>query len=97
MSPMALIVEQLGDAAAFSDGMADYAYSTRTAVAGRTEPHPELHDRLILAVGGMQGAGQAQVIFKLKSGEVQWLPKGGIHSVSNTADTACSFITFEFP
>jgi hypothetical protein len=60
-----------------------------------------LHDRLILAVTDMQvvdqAAGQAQVPLKLKSGEVKWLPKGGNHSLSNTGDTACSFLTFEFP
>jgi hypothetical protein len=113
-----VVVEQLGDAAAFTDAMADYkvheaalasvleqpgmrAYSTRMAVTGKTEPHPELHDRLILAVTDMQvvdqAAGQAQVPLKLKSGEVKWLPKGGNHSLSNTGDTACSFLTFEFP
>lgn len=113
-----IVLERLGDAATFSEPMADYkmhdaalgpifeqpgmrAYMTRMAVAGRTEPHPELHDRLIVAVTDVQLAdkamGQGPVTLKLKSGEVKWFSKGENHTLSNTGNAACSFITFEFP
>jgi hypothetical protein len=77
------------------------AYATRMSVAGRTEAHSESHDRLIVALTDVQLADKTPerdgLTLNLKSGEAKWLSKGGIHALSNTADAACSFITFEFP
>ncbi len=77
------------------------AYATRMSVAGRTEAHPESHDRLIVAITDLElldkTPEQGASTLKLKSGEVKWLAKGGTHTLSNTGNAACSFLTFEFP
>ena len=77
------------------------AYITRMAAGGRTEPHAELHDRLIIAVTDVQleeqATGEGSVTLKLKSGDVKWFSKAENYALSNAGETVCSFITFDFP
>jgi quercetin dioxygenase-like cupin family protein len=41
--------------------------------------------------------GQAPGPFRLKSGEVRWLPAGSAHTLANTGDKPAKFVTLEFP
>jgi len=75
-------------------------YVTRLASGGRTEPHEEKFDRLIVAVTnlhlGHQFDERNQTETSLKAGDVRWIAKASDRSIVNLAGTACSFITIEF-
>lgn len=77
------------------------AYATRMEAAGETHPHRELHDRLLVALTDIQlvdlSPEYGSLTLNLKAGEVKWLPKGGVHILSNEGKTDCTFHTFEFP
>jgi hypothetical protein len=76
------------------------AYTLRLAAGGRTEAHDERYDRLIVAVtdlhleDALDGPQPKQVL--LKRGEVQWIPHGSDHAITNTGTEPCTFITIEF-
>jgi len=75
-------------------------YVLRMAGQGRTEPHEERFDRLMVAVTNLhlrdQTDEKSQSEINLKAGEVRWIPKDSDRAIVNLDDTACTFITIEF-
>jgi quercetin dioxygenase-like cupin family protein len=82
------------------EGSSMRAYGIRMAPGGRTEPHEQRFDRLLIAVTDLhltdQLDEQKQSPFNLKTGDVQWIPKEVDRAVLNAGNAPCSFLTIEF-
>ena len=69
--------------------------------AGATLPS-EHHDgpRLLVAVSDLDmrsnGGGEGAAVWKLKPGDVKWLPAGDAHTLTNGGTRAGRFVTLEF-
>jgi len=75
-------------------------YAMTIAGGGQTEQHTENYDRLLVAVSDLKlredAAGQAATEVAMKAGDVQWVPRGGTHALTNVGTGPASFITLEF-
>jgi len=75
-------------------------YSMVVAVGGRTEKHTENYDRLLVATSDLHlrdtEDGHAPSEFQMKAGEIRWVPRGMIHSLTNVGTSPATFITIEF-
>jgi quercetin dioxygenase-like cupin family protein len=76
------------------------AYTMTIAARGRTEPHSENYDRLIVAISdvklreNVQGEKPSEVEFE--PGEIKWIPRGETHASTNIGSNPATFVTFEF-
>ena len=75
-------------------------YSMVVAVGGRTEKHTENYDRLLVATSDLHlrdtEDGHTPSEFQMKAGEIRWVPRGMIHSLTNVGTSPATFITIEF-
>ena len=76
------------------------AYTMTMAADGRTEPHVESYDRLVVALTDLKlrdnVVGESPTELTMKTGEVRWFHHGQTHSTMNVGTGPISFITFEF-
>jgi uncharacterized RmlC-like cupin family protein len=76
------------------------AYTMTIAALGRTEPHLETYDRLIVAVSDLTAresvSGEKPTFLELKVGEVKWIARGVTHATTNVGTRPATFVTFEF-
>lgn len=75
-------------------------YAMTIAAGGQTERHTENYDRLLVAVSDLklreEATGQAAAELAMKAGDVQWVPRGATHAVTNVGTGPATFITLEF-
>ena len=70
--------------------------------AGATVPsHHHNGPHLVVAVSDLDlrsdVEGMGPIPGKLKAGDIQWLPGGYTHTLTNTGHHAARFVTMEFP
>lgn len=75
-------------------------YEMTIAAGGRTEPHPENYDRLIIALTDFKLTDTPSVgpqsIQEMHAGEVRWFLRGSTHAITNSGTSIAKFITLEF-
>ncbi len=75
-------------------------YSMDIAAGGRTEPHEERYDRLLVAVSDLNlrenVMGQSPSELRMEAGEIRWVPRGMMHTTMNIGKSPAVFVTLEF-
>jgi quercetin dioxygenase-like cupin family protein len=75
------------------------AYEMTLASGGRTEPHVERYNRLLIALGDLslkdKTEGKDESEIRLNEGDISWLPGGATHELINSGTQPAHFIVVE--